>query len=181
MNYIKNETNYIFSHIILKNNFLQHKKELMAMLFMSEDKKIEELLQNSWNHSYKIAKQSKDTSSIIKEDFNHEIKKGKINDNLIYWVLTLPTPKYITDCKYVGMLYNHDTDKGQYITLEKSYKINTFGGLKGIFNKIMGKSKKDDVESYVLCGWDAEAHFNYGSAMPQNVEEFVDLMKGITR
>ncbi|MGL4997825.1 MAG: hypothetical protein ACRC5T_02380 [Cetobacterium sp.] len=158
---IKNETNYIFSHVILKNNFFQHKKELMAMLFMSEDKKIEELLQNSWNNSYKIAEQSKDTSSIVKEDFNYEIKKGRINDKLLYWVLTLPTPKYVADCKYIGILYNHDTYEGEYITLEKSYNIDKL------------------VESYMLCGWDAKTHFNYGAAMPQDVEKFLDLMKGL--
>ncbi|MGL5055864.1 MAG: hypothetical protein ACRC6A_00595, partial [Fusobacteriaceae bacterium] len=151
MKSIKNETNYIFSHIVLKDNFFQNKAKLMDILFKSEDKKIKELLQNLWNHSYKRAKQSKETSDIIKQDFDYKIKQGKIDDNLLYWVLKLPTPEYIADCKYIGILYNQDIHEGKYITLEKSYNVDMFGGLKRILNKIIGKSNVADVESYVLC------------------------------
>ena len=174
---IKNETNYIFSHVILKGCFFEKQKKYSDILFKEENEEIKKMLKIMWDHSFEIG--SKRNIGIEKQEFNCKIKKGKFDDGLLYLALELPTPEYVADCKYIGILYNSENNEAKYITLEKSYDLNTDGYLKKLIGEFTGKTKEAKKESYFLGGWISETHLNYGQINDCNFEEFIDILKGI--
>lgn len=177
---IKNETNYIFSHIILKEKIFENQKKVSNFFFKTDDEEVKKILKTMWNHSYKVANEEDRNEHIVKQEFNCNIKKDKFNNNFLYWALELPKPEYVADCKYIGILYNTDSNEVKYITFEKSYNFNTGGWIKGVINKLMGKPKEESKESYVLGGWANDTHLNYGMVEDCNFEGFIEILKGIT-
>lgn len=167
MNPIKNATNYNFTHRMLKDNLFGYRRKFTNTLFKLPDEEIKKLLSNLWDDAYKMAKLQKGHENIMKEEFHCEIKKGNINENLLYWVLKPPAPKYVTDCKYIGILYKVDSNEAKYITLEKADNMNGF----------MGIIVKDDIENYMLCGWDSKSHLNFGEVPDCDFEGFMALMQ----
>ncbi|MGL6098487.1 MAG: hypothetical protein ACRC0G_02560, partial [Fusobacteriaceae bacterium] len=84
-----------------------------------------------------------------------------------------PAPEYITDCKYIGIIYNQKSYETKYITFEKSYSFSSDGVFKTLINKLTGKVKKDP-QSYVLGGWESEKHLNFGEVDDTTLEGFIN-------
>ncbi|MGL5202971.1 hypothetical protein [Cetobacterium sp.] len=179
MTTIKNETNYNFSHMILKEYFFKNQKKISNLFFKLDNEEVKKILKTMWNHSYEVGNEENKKELIVKQKFVCNIKKGKFNNSLLYWALELPKPEYTADCKYIGILYNTDSNQAEYITFEKSYNFNTGGWIKGLINKLMGKPKEKSKESYFLGGWADETHLNYGMVEDCNFEEFIEILKGI--
>lgn len=179
MSVIKNQTNYIFSHVILKGCFFEKQKKYQNIFFKKESEEVKKILKIMWDHAYEIG--NKENIDIVKQEFNCKIKKGKFNNDLLYWALELPIPKHVADCKYIGILYNSDNNEVKYITFEKSYNLNTGGYFKGLIDKLTGETKEPKKESYFLGGWISETHLNYGEIDDCNFEEFIDILKGINQ
>ncbi|MGL4976743.1 MAG: hypothetical protein ACRC5G_01890 [Cetobacterium sp.] len=170
---IKNETNYIFSHLVLKDSFFKDKKEFFSILFKDDEEKVIKVVKNIWNHSYEVANH---VDGIIKQEITPTIKRGDIDNNLSYFALELPEPQYITDCKYIGILYNQETEENRYFTFEKSYSFNGDGIFKVLLNKLVGK-EKEITPSYILGGWELEKHLNFGEINDTGLEGFVEFLK----
>ncbi|MGL6099762.1 MAG: hypothetical protein ACRC0G_09055 [Fusobacteriaceae bacterium] len=173
---IKNETNYIFSHLVLKNSFFNDKKAYFHILFKGEDEKAIKAIQSMWDYSYELANKENVEDSISKQEFHPNIKRGNLNDNVFYLALELPEPEYITDCKYVAIIYNQDTEEAKYFTFEKSYNFNYDCIFKTLINKFTGKIKVD-IPSYILGGWESEKHLNFGEINDNGLEGFIDCFK----
>ncbi|MGL5357193.1 MAG: hypothetical protein ACRCZ9_00245 [Fusobacteriaceae bacterium] len=173
MSAIKNETNYIFSHEVLKHYFFKNKKGYFKLLFKDDEQSAIKRLEIMWDYSYGV---SQNNESIIKEEFTPKIKRGNIDENNFYFALELPKPQNIADCKYVGILYNEKTEESKYFTFEKSYNFNNDGIFKTLVNKVRGKIK-EDTPSYILGGWESEKHLNFGEVNDTGLEGFVEVIK----
>lgn len=130
--------NYTFSHVILKNMVFENKQKIIENLFLNPEKE-EEMLKELWSETY-------------------QVKSGKIDENSSYWIIELPEPKDITECKYIGITYSRENQELKYFTLEKTVAFT---------------SKSDP---YRLCGWDKETHYNYGESSGSSFEEFLDFL-----
>ncbi|MGL5725412.1 hypothetical protein [Cetobacterium sp.] len=120
MSTIKNQTNYIFSHVVLKASFFEEENGFTDIFFKGEDKEVKEILEIMWNKSYEMMNKEDTEDSIVKQAFNCKIARGEIENDLLYWALEVPSPEHLADSKYVGVLYKKDTKEVEYITFEKS-------------------------------------------------------------
>ncbi|WP_294096297.1 hypothetical protein [uncultured Cetobacterium sp.] len=176
MSTMKNQTNYIFSHVVLKSSFFEEEKGFTDIFFKGEDKEVKKLLEIMWDKSYEMMGEENTKDKIVKQEFNCKIARGEIENDFLYWALEVPNSEYLADSKYVGVLYKLDTKEIEYITFEKSC---SFGGglwIKNLINKLKRKPKEEPKEQFFIGGWTPEMHLNYGMENDCNFEEFVELL-----
>jgi len=150
---------YYFAHAYFKHLVFDNPQ----YVFDSLKSKNKNLLVNFWYQVPKVIHPNKKEMHIILPvGLNHCFYESENNNILL---VQMPTPEFITEVNYIGVVFRNQDNTIRYFTLEKTM----------IFD---AEEKSKFAESFIFCEWTQTTHINLMTQInPPTKETFLKAIK----